>query len=188
MNTEIQAAPAGPTYDARTIALHWLSAALVVGLWGLGQIIDFFPRGVPQVTVRSLHITFGVVLAIVLLARIIWRNSGGIKLAAADSGALGKAAVAVHHLLYALLVAVVVIGLACVWIRGDNIFNLFTIPSFDPGNKALRHNAVELHEWVANMLLAAAALHAAAALWHHLQLKDGVLLRMWPRPVVKPGQ
>lgn len=167
-------------YDKRTIALHWISAALIIGLWIVGQCIDFFPRGVARDTVRSLHITFGVLLGAVLVMRLMWRLRGGTKLANAASGYLGSAAVAVHYLLYVLIAAVVVIGAWCVWVRGDTLFHLFTVPAFDPGNKQLRHDAVELHELAANILLAVAALHAAAALWHHWVRKDNVLRRMWP--------
>ena len=42
------------TYDRRTIVYHWASAALVLGLWIAGQCIDFFPKGTPRITVRSL--------------------------------------------------------------------------------------------------------------------------------------
>lgn len=167
------------TYDARTIRLHWLTAALVLGLWTLGQCIDFFPRGLPRITARSLHISFGVALALLLLARVFWRLRGGVTLAPTP-GLAGRLAVAMHYLLYLLVAAVVMIGIACVWIRGDNLFNLFTVPAFDPSNKALREDAVDLHGLIANVLLFAAGLHAAAALWHHHVLKDGVLRRMWP--------
>jgi len=168
-------------YDKKTIILHWLSALLVIVLWIAGQTIDFFPKGTPRVTARSLHISFGVMLAVVLLMRIMWRRGGGARLQAADDGALGKLSIGVHHLLYALMLAIVVIGIAAVWIRGDNIFNLFTVPAFDPANKELRHNVVELHGLLANILLALAAFHAAAALWHGLVKKDGVLRRMLPK-------
>ena len=118
-------------------------------------------------------------MAVVVVLRLLWRRSGGTTLPA-EPGLQGKAAVGVHHLLYLLLVAIVVIGLACVWIRGDTIFWVLKIPAFDPANKELRESAVDLHGLVANILLAVAALHACAALWHHLVVKDGVLLRMWP--------
>ena len=167
-------------YDRRTILLHWLSALLVIGLWVVGQTIDFFPKGAPRITVRSLHISFGVLLGVVLIYRLVWRSTAGTRLAAADPGMLGKLAVGIHHLLYLLMLAIVVIGVAAVWIRGDNLFNLFTVPAFDPTNKALRHNVVELHGLLANVLLALAAFHAAAALWHGLVKKDGVLRRMLP--------
>ena len=168
------------SYDRRTIVYHWASAALVLGLWIAGQCIDFFPKGTPRITVRSLHISVGVLLGALLLARLAWRRGGGVKLPAADPGVSGRVAVGIHHLLYLLLCAAVVVGLACVWIRGDNLFNLFTVPAFDPGNRALAHQAVELHEWIANLLLGLAVLHGAAAIWHHRALKDGVLRRMWP--------
>lgn len=134
------------TYDRRTIVYHWASAALVLGLWIAGQCIDFFPKGTPRITVRSLHISVGVLLGALLLAPLAWRRGGGVKLPAADPGVSGRVAVGIHHLLYLLLCAAVVVGLACVWIRGDNLFNLFTVPAFDPGNRALAHQAVELHD------------------------------------------
>ncbi len=164
-------------YDRRTVLYHWLSALLVLGLWVVGQTIDWFPRGSPRITVRSLHITFGVVLAVLLALRLAWRRRGGAKLAAVP-GLAGRIAPLYHKGLYLLLVAVVVLGAACVWIRGDNIFYLFTVPSIAPHNKALRHDAVELHGLLANILLFAAGAHALAALWHQFVLKDGLLARM----------
>lgn len=169
------------TYDRRTIAYHWISAALVLGLWIVGQCIDFFPRGTPRVTVRSLHISFGLILGAIVIARIAWRFKGGTVLPHADPGLQGTVAVAAHRLLYLLMLAIVVVGVSAVWIRGDNFFNLFTVPAFDPDNKALRHDVVELHGLLANILLAVASLHAAAALFHHYVRKDGVLRRMLPR-------
>ena len=168
------------TYDTRTIALHWGSALLVLCLWIIGQGIDWFPKGTPRMTVRSVHITFGLLLALLLLVRLAWRRWGGVQLPAVDAGALGRFAAGTHLLLYALLAAAVVAGMASAWIRGDTLFNLITVPALDPTNKKLAHNAVELHGLIGNGLLGLAAVHAAAAVWHHRVLKDGVLRRMWP--------
>ena len=129
---------------------------------------------------RSFHIALGVLLAVVLVLRIYWRRTGGAQLPAADAGLQGRLAIGVHHLLYLLLVAIVVLGLASVWFRGDMIFGLFKVPVFDANNPALRHNAVELHGLLANILLIVSALHGAAALWHHFFIKDAVLARMVP--------
>lgn len=175
-----------PTYDSRTVTLHWISALLVLGLWIAGQSIGFLPRGEPRVPVRSLHITAGVVLALVLIARIAWRTRGGVRLAPAEPGLLGRLAVWVHYLLYALMVTIVVLGLASVWFRGDTLFNLFRVPAFDPANRQLGRNSVEIHGLLANILLGVALAHGAAALWHQKVRKDGVLRRMWPS--LPPGQ
>ena len=38
----------------------------------------------------------------------------------------------------------------------------------------------ELHQWIGDSIVVLAALHALAALFHHLWLRDGTLLRMLP--------
>jgi len=45
----------------------------------------------------------------------------------------------------------------------------------------LRHSIGKLHETVANAILLVAALHAAAALFHHYVLRDSTLRHMLPR-------
>ena len=167
-------------YDKKTIFLHWATALLVVLLWGIAQVIDDFPSGALRVDARSVHITLGVTLLVVLALRIFWRLRDGRQLPSAEGGVLGFAAHAVHYALYALLAAEVVLGMANVWMRGDSIFNVFTVPAFDPANKALRRQVGDLHGLVANVILIVAGVHAAAALFHHYIKRDGVLRRMLP--------
>ena len=171
------AIPAPPRYDDTTIWLHWLSAALVLVLWLLGENIDWFSRGDPRVLARSTHIALGTVLALLLAWRIVWRLTRGRRLPAAELGRWHMASTLVHFALYALLVCAVALGIANVWVRGDNIFNLFAVPAFDPQNRSLRGRVEELHETFANALLILALLHAAAGAWHYLR-RDGVLARM----------
>jgi cytochrome b561 len=170
-----------PSYDRRTIALHWLTAALVISLWLLGQTIDWFPKGSPRAIARSSHIALGVGLAFVLIRRIWWRLSDGVHMPPASSSALDRIATLTHKVLYLLLVGTVLLGIANAWVRGDTLFMLLKIPAFDPGNTALRESVEELHSWSANLLLIVAGLHAAAALVHHFVLKDDILRRMLAR-------
>jgi cytochrome b561 len=167
-------------YDRRSIALHWLTAALVIALWAIGQTIDWFPREA-RVPPRSVHIVLGITLAVVVALRLRWRLRGGTRLPPAGAGWLGTAAALTHKLLYVLLVVTLLLGITNVWIRGDTLFHLFTVPAFDPGNRSLRKMVEGWHELAANTLLIVALLHAAAGLVHHLVLKDKVLQRMLPR-------
>lgn len=168
------------TYDTKTIYYHWISAALILVLWFIGQNIDSFPKGDPRVIVRSIHITLGLILAVVFVSRLKWRFGGGIKLPQAVPGVLGKLAIGTHHLLYLLIALTILVGIAAVWIRGDSIFNLFQVPAFDPANKALREEVVDLHGLLANSLLVLAGGHTLIAIWHYKVVKDGVLRRIWP--------
>ena len=78
-----------------------------------------------------------------------------------------------------MLLAVLLLGIANVWVRGDSIFGLFTVPKFSP-DQELRHRVEDLHETAANIVLIVAGLHALAALAHHYFMRDGVLKRMLP--------
>ena len=172
--------PAATRYDTTTIIFHWATAILVAEQWLGAQIIDWFPRGALRVDARSVHITCGVLLAIILLGRIVWRLTQGRRLPLADGPALSVIAKATHWGLYGLLVAMVLVGMALAWTRGDSIFNSFTIPAFDPGNHALADQVQEVHATIGWMIVALTGLHAAAALFHRYVWRDGVLGRMLP--------
>ena len=167
-------------YDSKAIFYHWVSAALILTLWLLGENLDFFAKGDPRVFARSTHIALGFVLAIILALRLKWKIGGATKLPQAVPGLIGKLAVGTHHIFYLLIACIIAVGVAAVWVRGDHIFNLFKVPAFDPSNKQLREEVVDLHGLLANALLILAAGHSLLAIWHHVILKDGVLKRMWP--------
>ncbi len=167
-------------YDRTTMLFHWATALLVVGNWLGAQTIDWFPRGPLRVDARSVHITVGVLLTLILLGRVAWRLTEGRRLPLADHGALNIVAKGTHWLLYALLFTMVGLGLFLTWSRGDSIFNLFALPAFDPGNRDLVRQVEGLHNTVGYCILALAGLHAAAALFHRFVWRDRVLARMLP--------
>lgn len=169
------------TYDARSIRLHWITAALVVALWCLGETVDWFPKGAVRIAARSLHICLGVALGSLLCYRLWWRlGAGAVRLAPVGAGIVRALGTVVHVALYVMLLATVVLGLANAWVRGDTLFNLISIPAFDPGNKALRAQVEDLHALSANILIWLAGFHAAMGLAHHFVWKDDVLRRMLP--------
>ena len=138
------------SYDSKSIYYHWISALLIFLLWIIGQNIDSFERGDPRVIVRSIHILLGLILASVFVLRLKWKFSGATKLPPSDEGVMGKIATGAHHLLYLLMGATIVMGIVAVWVRGDNIFNFFTVPAFDPSNEDLPDDVVDLHGLLAN--------------------------------------
>ena len=173
-------APEG-CYDRRTILLHWVTAALVGLLWGIGQVIDLFPKGAPKIAVRSVHIVLGLVLGLILLMRIVWRNRSGRRLPPANHGLMGYFARIVHIGLYVGVALVVLLGITNAWARGDSLFGLLRIPKLYPDIPHLKPTVENLHATFANALMILAAGHALVALVHHFILRDGVLRRMLPR-------
>jgi cytochrome b561 len=163
-------------YDKTTVHLHWITAGLVVVLWIIGQTADWFPDGPFNTDYWSIHVVLGFVLAVVIVWRIVWRSFGGRRLPAADAGALNVLAKATHYGLYLLLLAVIVLGINNAFVRGYNLFDLVSLPQL--GDRALRRPITHWHGLAANILLGLAAIHAAAALFHHYVIRDSVLGRM----------
>jgi cytochrome b561 len=88
------------------------------------------------------------------------------------------------------MLGIPLVGVVLTWLRGDTLsfFGLFTIPSPVAADRTLGRSVKEIHELGANLILALAAVHAAAALWHHFVRRDGVLARMLPgRGNEQPG-
>jgi cytochrome b561 len=167
-------------YDSTTLWLHWITALLVVEQWVGAHLIDDFAKGFPRTAARSVHISFGLILAVILIVRIFWRGTQGRALPPANRGFLQIVAKGTHWLLYLLIVAVIAAGISLVWLGGVSFFDLFKIPAYAGATKLLRHNVFQAHMWIANVILIVAGIHAAAALIHHFVWRDGVLRRMMP--------
>jgi cytochrome b561 len=164
-------------YDRRTIVLHWLTAGMLITLWGLAQVIDFFPNDA-RVWPRSAHILLGVCLVAVYAMRVVWRSTSGASLPAADRGWMNAAAKFTHYALYALVAVTLLLGLSYEAVRADNILNLGRLPSIAPGDRALSRLFGGWHGTAANAVLILAGFHATAALFHQFVLKDNLLRRM----------
>ena len=170
-------------YDGLAITLHWLTAVLVVTQFALAQIWGFLPRGGDtRHALQSLHISLGLTLAVVVLARLVWRGGFSRRLPSADTGPIKWVSHTVHYGLYALLVAMVLTGLGKAWghAHAAGFFGLFSVPAPFVMDTSWQPVVNGVHLWAAWAIVALAGLHAAAALFHHYALRDGVLRRMIP--------
>ncbi len=174
------AATQGLRHASATIALHWITAVLVVLLFTIGKTIDYAPNGPLRIDYRSLHMLLGVTLGGVLIVRLAWRATRGGMLPALDQGLLLAIARVAHWLLYALMLVTVGLGVANVRVRGDWIFNVVHVAQLVPGDRALVHRVGDWHALAADAVVIVAGLHSAAALVHHFVLRDATLRRMLP--------
>lgn len=171
-------------YDRLTIALHWVTALIVIFLFASSQIWEQLARGTPwRKGLQSLHISFGITLAVIIVLRLFWRATAGRKLPPAnDAPLMHIIAKLTHWALYLLLVIQITLGFLFRWAQGEPFmfFGLFTLPdpfSIDP---LLRHTFGSLHFYTAWTIIILAGLHACAALFHHYFLRDDTLKRMLP--------
>lgn len=166
-------------YDSRSVVFHWATALLVVLQWVGAQVIDWFPRGPLRVDARSVHIVVGILLLTIVIMRLVWRLTQAQRPEPAGPKAVRTVASLVHWLLYALVIAVLLVGVVTEAARGDSFFGLFKIPGFQ-ADRPLRSQLESVHELLANSLLIVAGAHAVAALVHGWLWRDRVLGRMIP--------
>lgn len=179
--TRIAAGDDRTRYDTIAITLHWLTVALVLIQFGLAELWGYFPRA-PRHLMIVAHMSFGILLTLVVVARIAWRLAPGHQVSAAASGPAEVAAKAVHYLLYGLLCVQAALGFVLRWSgnEGMSFFGLLLPPPFAPFSKPAHALVGDAHNWVGWTIIVLAAGHAAAALFHHFVLSDDVLRRMLP--------
>jgi cytochrome b561 len=169
------------TYSGVAIALHWATALLVVLQFGLAQTWDWFAKPTREL-MENTHMSFGVLLAAVIVARLVWRLTPGHQVASIEEGWMRIAAKATHYALYALLVTEAGLGFTFRWGAGRPMafFGTGIPPLIGEISKPLRHQLRDIHEWIGWAIIAIATVHALVALYHHYVLKDRVLVQMLP--------
>ena len=179
--TRVLAGDDGTNYDNVAVALHWATAGLVLVQFVLSQTWGWFGRPAHHTMVVA-HMSFGIILALVIVARTAWRLIPGHQVPAIVSGRVGIASKAVHYILYALLASEAMLGFTLRWSGGEAMsFFGVAIPSpFAAWSKAANGQVGNLHEKIGWAIVIVALGHAAAALYHHYFLRDRVLVRMLP--------
>ena len=181
--TRIAAGATRSTYDGPSIWLHWATALLVAVQFAMAETWDWFARPTRH-AMESIHVSLGILLAAVIVARLVWRLLPGHRVEPLQSGPVRLASKAVHYLLYALLVAQAGFGFVLRWAQGEplSFFGLFAIPGpIEATDRASRRGYREWHENLGWAIVIVAGAHAVAALYHHYALRDRVLARMLPR-------
>lgn len=168
-------------YHVVARALHWAMAVLILVVFGLGLVVDVFPRSFEPLIVET-HKDLGVAILVLLALRLVWRLVRRPPPYRETLSPLVERVSGLGHLgLYALMLAVPVTGLLYLFWRGQGLdLGLFSIASPFAADRPTARFFREIHEFVAYALISFSALHAAAALWHHFALKDSVLQRMLP--------
>lgn len=163
---------------------HWATALLVLVAFIYG------PGGSEQRIYapaadfdRQLHETLGLSVFVLVVLRVLWRMFDTRPDPVQLSRWMGLAAKAAHGALYGLLFALPITAVTGAWLEGHPVTLLAGVHL--PPLLGLAHgagaNIAELHTWLGDAILWLAGLHALASIYHHVVLKDGVLLSMLPR-------
>jgi cytochrome b561 len=180
-NVTMQFRNSTETWGAVARAFHWLIALLILAQFIIGTIAEEMKLTPAKLDLFVWHKSIGVTILVLAVLRLTWRLGNPSPAPPAGMPRWErKLAAAAHWLLYALIFAVPLSG----WWVSDasrvpfKAFFLVPMPDFIATDRSLQEAAAEVHEVLTMTLLLVVCVHVAAALRHHLLLRDDVLRRM----------
>jgi cytochrome b561 len=167
------------SYGWISIVLHWMSAALIISLWFIGQSISGQASGEMDARL-SLHVTIATLAWIFLLIRIIWRISVRHPHIDGQSTFISKVARTTHYLMLVVLAVMLVSGPILAWAGGKSILILgkFNFPMAATHTPELAEAAFAIHSLAATILFALLVLHILGALKQLMFNDDDTIVRM----------
>ena len=168
-------------YTRTARLLHWLTAGLLLGSFGLGISMTRWVADDMILRVYSWHEWLGVTVFGLTIVRLLWRVAHPpppLELPLIER--IGSQLV--HAGLYVVLLVQPVVG----WIMSTAFgfpvvyLGLFALPELVPANAQLARQLQGIHVTLAALLLVLFVGHLGGVLYHHLLKRDGVLHRMLP--------
>ena len=169
-------------YPVSIRAIHWVSAAIIIGLLVLGIYMTPFDENNLEFSENLYfwHKSFGVLIFIIVLLRVINRRRHNLpelpKTMAKHEQIAAKIA---HKSLYVLMVLLPLLGYiqssAYEFSSGVHFF-MVDLPEIIPDNKILFEIANFLHKWLAYLFIAILAGHVLGALKHRFFDKENDVL------------
>lgn len=174
---------AARAYTPTAKALHWTIVLLVTLQFVTAlSMPEIGPHTQPDTWI-SLHFSIGVLILAVMAARLVHRMMYPVPLEASQAPAWERfVALLTHRLFYLILLVGPLLG----WASASahrltvSLFGLITLPAIAAPKARWALTAGDVHATAMWVLLALVAMHATAALYHHVVRRDGTLRRMLP--------
>ncbi|MEM8950411.1 MAG: cytochrome b/b6 domain-containing protein [Pseudomonadota bacterium] len=173
-------------YNGVARAFHWLTAFLIIILFLLGWYMADLEFTDPlKFSLYQVHKSIGITVFVLAVFRLLWRVTHKAPPWPDHMTSLERmAATGAHWALYGLILAQPLIGI--LQSNADNFPIVFwgqiQLPALIGPNEALGVLLAWLHYILALVLAFLILVHVAAALRHHIQIKDDVLRNMIPSP------
>ena len=149
------------SYGTVARLLHWGTLVLIIAQYVLAETAEELEDGPEKFATLGNHMSIGILILLLTLVRIGWKLANrGLPLPVAMVRPQQIAAASGEYAV--------------------NFFGFFDLPPLVGSNHDLHEALEEVHETLFNALFVVAVLHALAAVYHHVWMKDDSLRRMLP--------
>jgi len=170
-------------YGTLAKAFHWVTFLLLLASFGIGLTMVDMPLGLGKLQAYSWHKWVGVTVFLITILRLAWRLADPPPPFPAEMPAWQRIAARLSHAgLYTALLIMPVSG----WVMSSALglktvyFGLVPLPDLVAPDRALGESLVRLHHILGFAFAVLIGIHIAAALYHHVVVKDDIARRMLP--------
>lgn len=170
-------------YGTVSMALHWVTALLIVAVYALIELHEALGRTALARTMEEWHSMVGLLILLLTLVRLSlrWLQPTPI-IKPALAAWQHKLALMAHVALYATLLLMPLLGWLLLSAEGHEIsFFGLPLPALTATDREFADTVKEVHEAIGSFGYLLIGLHTAAAIFHHHVMRDNTLLRMLPR-------
>lgn len=171
-----------PRYSPPAIIIHWCTALLVFGMFGLGWYMVDLPRGETRHFSFSLHKSIGITIFALLVVRLAWRLRRPPPPLPVTMARWQRIAARVTHLLFYVLLALQPLSgyLSSSFTAYSTKYFGVPLPDWGANDPPLNELFTEIHVICSVALFITICVHVLGAFKHLLTPGDAVFQRMWP--------
>jgi len=170
------------TYGLVAKTLHWVSAITIISLFFLGiWMVDLDYDHDWYYPAPHYHESFGILLALLIIFRLIWRWVNISPTPSITTSTLEKRIAHLTHIIIYLSILIILISGYLIPTsdnRGIEVFTWFTVPSLGELIDQQTDIAGKIHYWLSYGLMGLISIHVLAALKHHFINQDNTLTKM----------
>ena len=172
-----------PRHPSLTIALHWGTFLAILISVSAMFLRDALEDDTARLVLLHVHRQLGLLVMLVAAWRIVLRFRRSLADHASDMAAVFRwAAKSMHVMLYVLLIGLPLLGWLLTSAHGISLsfLGVLQLPRLIASDSEFADTLSDYHVWLSWVLLACVAAHSIAALWHHYERRDSVLVAMLP--------
>ena len=151
--------------------MHWTSVALLLTIIVVASQFADKPPSPEKLALISQHSSLGILLLILMAARLAWRNLNPNPIHSYSIKAWQKLlAISLHRSIYIIILTQCVLGILMLFTSGEtfHFFNMFELPPLLANTHPIHQTILGFHYLISIMVYPLFAIHITAAIYHQV--------------------
>jgi cytochrome b561 len=151
--------------------LHWSSVAMLLTIIVVASQFSDLAPGPERLALISSHSSIGILLLMLMTARLTWRNLNANPIHSYSIKTWQKLlAISLHRAIYIIIITQCCLGMLMLLTSGEpfHFFNVFELPALLKQAHPVHATVLGLHYLVSVMIYPLFAIHITAAIYHQI--------------------